>query len=56
MSITVDRYYTPSGECIHEKGIEPDKVVSLGENDNVPSTTLEYEQDLQLIEAVKMFK
>ncbi len=56
MSITVDRYYTPSGECIHEKGIEPDTVVSLGENDKMPSTTLEYEQDLQLQKAVELLR
>jgi len=56
MSITVDKYYTPTGECIHEKGIEPDILVSLGENDKVPSTTLSYEQDLQLQKAVELFR
>ncbi len=56
MSITVDRYYTPTGECIHEKGIEPDVAISLGENDKVPSTTLSYEQDLQLQKAVELFR
>ena len=28
--ITIARYYTPSGKCIHEKGIEPDIVVPVG--------------------------
>ena len=56
MSITVDRYYTPTDECIHEKGIEPDVPISLGENDKVPSTTLTYEQDLQLQKAVELFR
>lgn len=56
MSITVDKYYTPTDECIHEKGIEPDVAISLGENDKVPSTTLSYEQDLQLQKAVELFK
>jgi len=27
--ITTARYYTPSGQCIHEKGIEPDIVVPV---------------------------
>ena len=27
--MTTARYYTPSGRCIHEKGIEPDIVVPM---------------------------
>jgi carboxyl-terminal processing protease len=27
--ITTARYYTPSGQCIHEKGIEPDILVPI---------------------------
>lgn len=56
MSITVDYYYTPTGECIHKKGIEPDYVVPLGENEEKPSTTLTYEEDLQLQKAVELFR
>jgi carboxyl-terminal processing protease len=29
LKLTTARYYTPSGECIHEKGIEPDIKVPL---------------------------
>ena len=29
MKVTTARYYTPSGECIHEIGIEPDIEVEL---------------------------
>lgn len=29
LKLTVARYYTPKGECIHEKGIEPDYEVAL---------------------------
>ena len=29
LKLTTARYYTPSGVCIHEKGIEPDIKVSL---------------------------
>lgn len=32
LKITTARYYTPSGECIHEVGIEPDIVVELDED------------------------
>ena len=56
MSITVDYYYTPTGECIHEKGIEPDVEVSLGENEDKPSTALTYEEDLQLQKAVELLQ
>lgn len=56
MSITVDRYFTPTGECIHEKGIEPDVAVSLGDKEEEPSTTLTYEEDLQLQKAVELFR
>lgn len=56
MSITVDYYYTPTGECIHKKGIEPDYVVPLGENEEKPSTTLTYEEDLQLQKAVELLR
>ena len=54
MSITVDKYYTPTGECIHEKGIMPDTIVELDED--VISTMLAYEKDLQLQKAVELFK
>lgn len=56
IKITVDKYYTPSGECIHEKGIEPDIETDLGENNDTPSTALKYEQDLQLQKAVELFR
>jgi len=31
IAITIAKYYTPSGECIHNKGIEPDYRVSFRE-------------------------
>lgn len=54
MSVTVDRYFTPTGECIHEKGIMPDTVIESGSD--APSTTLSYDEDLQLQKAVEMFR
>lgn len=56
MSITADYYFTPTGECIHEKGIEPDYKIELGENEERPSTTLKYEEDLQLQKAVELLR
>lgn len=50
--ITSSRYFTPSGECIHEKGIEPHVPVSLNVNKSVSSLT--YEEDLQLQKAVEI--
>ncbi|MFR2021524.1 MAG: S41 family peptidase [Christensenellales bacterium] len=29
MKVTTARYYTPSGECIHGVGIEPDVEIEL---------------------------
>ncbi|MBP3655289.1 MAG: S41 family peptidase [Clostridia bacterium] len=54
--ITIARYYTPSGECIHEVGIEPDVVVELDEEavtlygiNNLP-----LEHDAQLQKAIEL--
>ena len=54
MSITVDKYYTPAGECIHEVGITPDTIVELPEDLNKLSSQLTYEEDLQLQKAVEV--
>ena len=47
LKITVSRYYTPKGICIHEVGIDPDVEV---EDD--PET----EEDEQLLEAIRILK
>lgn len=52
--ITSSKYYTPSGECIHEKGIEPDVPVSLNIDKSI--SKLSYEEDLQLQKAVEILK
>ncbi len=52
--ITSSRYFTPSGECIHEKGIEPDIPVSL--DTDTPISKLSYDEDLQLKKAVEVLK
>lgn len=56
MKVTTARYYTPSGECIHEIGIEPDIEVEL----DVDAVTryginnLPHEKDAQLQCAIKL--
>ena len=45
LKITIERYYTPNGTYIHEKGIEPDYYVELGK-----------ETDTQLEKAIEILK
>ena len=52
MTITSARYFTPSGECIHEKGIEPNITVPL--NTDKPLSELTTEEDLQLQKAIEV--
>lgn len=52
MKVTMAKYYTPSGVCIHKTGIEPDVVVELDEGE-YPST-IEYEEDEQWQKAVEI--
>jgi len=35
LRLTTAKYYTPSGVCIHEKGIEPDIVVPVSKEDKI---------------------
>ena len=56
MKVTTARYYTPSGECIHEIGIEPDIEVEL-DADAVTRygiNNLPHEKDAQLQCAIKL--
>lgn len=47
MSITTARYFTPSGVCIHEIGIEPDIIVELDtQSDNTGDTQLKKALDV----------
>jgi len=58
LKLTTARYYTPSGECIHEIGIEPHVIVELNE-DAVTTygiNNLPHDQDAQLQKAVEMIK
>ena len=58
LKVTTARYYTPSGECIHEVGIEPHVTVELDEEvvtlygiNNLP-----HDQDAQLQKAIELIQ
>ena len=50
INITVQRYLTPSGTDIHKKGIEPDVIVELSEDD------IKNKNDKQLIKAEELMR
>jgi len=58
VKLTTSRYYTPSGDSIHEVGIEPD--VLMEETPGFPdlslSGILDREADVQLVEAMEQIK
>ncbi len=57
MSMTISKYYTPKGDCIHGVGIEPDYVVATPEKykdyyvDSIPEG-----EDTQLNKAIEIIK
>ncbi|MDD6735044.1 MAG: S41 family peptidase [Clostridiales bacterium] len=51
ISITTAKYYTPSGVCIHQIGIEPDITVEM--NTNKAISELELSEDTQLQKAIE---
>lgn len=56
VKITTARYYTPSGECIHGTGIEPDVEVELDEDavTRYGINNLPHDQDAQLQKAIEV--
>lgn len=50
IKLTIAKYYTPNGNDIHEKGIEPDVAVEMGENEEMD------ENDPQLEEAIRILE
>jgi carboxyl-terminal processing protease len=54
LKLTTSRYYTPSGDSIHESGITPDVYVegTPGYPDMNLSAYVDREQDAQLLEAL----
>jgi len=58
LKITNARYYTPSGECIHEVGIMPHIEIELDEHavTRYGINNLPYEEDAQLQKAVELIE
>ncbi len=53
MTITVARYYSPKGVCIHGEGIRPDILVEMDPEKTARLTSLDPTDDEQLIAAVE---
>ncbi|HHV96970.1 MAG TPA: S41 family peptidase [Clostridiaceae bacterium] len=55
IKITVSRYFTPSGVCIHGTGVEPDIEVKLDEKYNyTPISQIPKDDDAQLQKAIEV--
>ena len=54
LKLTTAYYYTPSGECIHKLGIEPDVTVTLDE-DLKSKIEIPKDEDNQLQTALEVF-
>jgi carboxyl-terminal processing protease len=55
MKLTISRYFTPNGNYIHDKGIEPDVEVQLPEELR-NRLTIDREDDIQLNKALEIIK
>ncbi len=53
LSVTIARYYTPKGVCIHGEGIEPDIKVEMDAEKSARLRTISHEIDEQLQAAIK---
>lgn len=57
MSMTVAKYFTPDGVCIHEIGIEPDYVVEMPEKyEGMYAISVPREDDIQLQKAIELLE
>ncbi|MGN0161987.1 MAG: S41 family peptidase [Candidatus Ornithomonoglobus sp.] len=57
MSMTIAKYYTPSGVCIHGVGIQPDYEVKLPEEyENYYASSVPHEDDTQLKKALEVLE
>ncbi len=54
LKVTIARYFTPSGVCIHGEGIKPDIEINLPEKyKDTPVSAIPREDDLQLQKAIQ---
>ncbi len=56
LSVTVARYYTPKGVCIHQAGIRPDLKIVMEPEKYTDLTNLKAEEDAQLQAAIAYLK
>ena len=57
ISLTVAKYYSPNGVCIHDIGIEPDIEVDMAEEyKDVYASSVEHDKDAQLQRAIEELK
>ncbi len=57
MSMTVAKYFTPKGMCIHEIGIEPDYTVKMPQKyEGMYAISVPREEDLQLQKAIELLE
>ena len=57
MSLTIAKYYSPNGVCIHVTGIEPDIEVELPEEyQDYYISAIEHDKDTQLKKAIEVLK
>lgn len=57
MSLTIAKYYSPNGVCIHGTGIEPDIEVELPEEyQDYYISAIEHDKDTQLKKAIEILK
>ena len=54
LKLTVATYYTPSGECIHEKGIKPDIEIEYEYTGEGAGEDYEYDKDNQVVKAMEV--
>ncbi len=56
VKITISKYFSPNGVCIHEVGITPDYVVEMKEELSVKISSLTSEEDIQLKKALEVME
>ncbi len=54
IKLTISEFFTPSGYALHGKGIAPDVVVDVSEEDAFNANNLTIEEDLQLQKAIEI--
>ncbi len=57
LKVTIARYFTPSGVCIHGEGIKPDIEIKLADKyKDIPVSAIPRDDDLQLQKAIETLK